>query len=94
VSTGFRQLVSAPQVDLVIDVSGSDEVHAGILARKSPRAEVMGGVGARFMWDLLAERKRSEELEDRYSLAVRELRAQSESDFILGQNPRCARWPS
>ncbi len=48
----------------------------------------MGGVGARFMWDLLAERKRSEELEDRYSLAVRELRAQSESDFILGQNPK------
>ena len=88
VSTDFRELVSDPQLDLVIDVSGSDEVHAGILALKSPRAEVMGGVGARFMWDLLAERKRSEELQDRYSLAVRELRAQSESDFILGQNPK------
>jgi transcriptional regulator with GAF, ATPase, and Fis domain len=40
------------------------------------------------MWDLLAERKRSEELEDRYSLVVRELQAQAEGDFIIGQNPK------
>jgi transcriptional regulator with GAF, ATPase, and Fis domain len=40
------------------------------------------------MWDLLAERKRSEELEDRYSLMLRELQAQAEGDFILGQNPK------
>src|SRR3989442_6861194 len=45
----------------------------------------MGGLSARFVWDLLAERKRSEELEDRYSLVVRELQAQ-EGDFIIGQN--------
>jgi len=37
---------------------------------------------------LLAERKRSGELEDRYSLMLRELQAQSEGDFILGQNPK------
>jgi transcriptional regulator with PAS, ATPase and Fis domain len=49
---------------------------------------VMGGIGARFMWDLVAERKRSEELEDRYSLVVRELQAQAEADFIIGQNPK------
>jgi transcriptional regulator with PAS, ATPase and Fis domain len=48
----------------------------------------MGGASAKFMWDLLAERKRSEELEDRYSLMLRELQAQSEGDFILGQNPK------
>ena len=48
----------------------------------------MGGIGARFMWDLLAERKRSEELEDRYSLVVRELAAQADADFIIGQNPK------
>src|SRR3989442_7035032 len=45
----------------------------------------MGGLSARFVWDLLAERKRSEELEDGYSLVVRELQAQ-EGDFIIGQN--------
>src|SRR3990172_4726894 len=48
----------------------------------------MGGASARFMWDLLAERKRSEELEDRYSIMLRELQAQAEGDFIIGQNPK------
>ncbi len=49
---------------------------------------MIGGIGARFMWDLLAEHKRSEELEDRYSLVVWELQAQVEGDFIIGQNPK------
>jgi transcriptional regulator with PAS, ATPase and Fis domain len=88
VTTDFRELVADPSVDLIIDVTGSDEVHKTILALKPPTAEVMGGIGARFMWDLLAERKRSEELEDKYSLVVRELRAQADSDFIIGQNPK------
>src|SRR3989454_2813216 len=48
----------------------------------------MGGASAKFVWDLLAERKRSEELEDRYALMLRELQAQAEGDFILGQNSK------
>src|SRR4029078_4222517 len=32
--------------------------------------------------------KRSEELEDRYSLMLRELQRQAEGDFIIGQNPK------
>ena len=87
VTTEFRELVTDPRADLIIDVTGRPEVHEAILRLKAPTAEVMGGLGARFMWDLLAERKRSEELEDRYSLVVRELAAQ-EGDFIIGQNPK------
>jgi transcriptional regulator with GAF, ATPase, and Fis domain len=87
VTTEFRELVTDPRADLIIDVTGRPEVHEAILKLKAPTAEVMGGLGARFMWDLLAERKRSEELEDRYSLVVRELAAQ-EGDFIIGQNPK------
>jgi transcriptional regulator with PAS, ATPase and Fis domain len=88
VTTDFRELVTDPRADLIIDVTGSAEVQQAILRLKPPTTEVMGGIGARFMWDLLAERKRSEELEDRYSLVVRELQAQAEGDFILGQNPK------
>ena len=88
IATEFRDLVAQPQVDLVIDVTGDPEVHRTIYAVKAPGTEVMGGIGARFMWDLVAERKRSEELEDRYSLVVRELQAQAEADFIIGQNPK------
>ncbi len=87
VTTDFRDLVTDPRADLIIDVTGRPDVHEAILRHKTPTAEVMGGLGARFMWDLLAERKRSEELEDRYALAVRELAAQ-EGDFIIGQNPK------
>jgi DNA-binding NtrC family response regulator len=88
VSTDFRELMGDPRVDLIIDVTGNPEVQQAILRLKAPATEVMGGLGARFMWDLLAERKRSEELEDRYSLVVRELQAQAEGDFIIGQNPK------
>src|SRR5229473_2066728 len=88
IATDFRELVGNARVDLVIDVTGDAEVHSAIQALKPPTTEVMGGIGARFMWDLVAERKRSEELEDRYSLVVRELQAQSEADFIIGQNPK------
>lgn len=88
IATDFRELVRDPRVDLIIDVTGNAEVHQAILGLKAPATEVMGGIGARFMWDLLAERKRSEELEDRYSLVVRELQAQAEADFIIGQNPK------
>ena len=88
VSTDFRDLVKDPRADLIIDVTGNPDVHRTIVELKPESAEVMGGIGARFMWDLLAERKRSEELEDRYSLVVRELAAQADADFIIGQNPK------
>ena len=88
VATDPKQLIADPRLDLIIDVTGNADVQRSILEFKAPRAEVMGGASAKFMWDLLAERKRSGELEDRYSLMLRELQAQSEGDFILGQNPK------
>jgi transcriptional regulator with PAS, ATPase and Fis domain len=88
VTTDFREVISDTRADLIIDVTGNPDVHQTILGLKPPSTEVIGGIGARFMWDLLAERKRSEELEDRYSLVVRELQAQAEGDFIIGQNPK------
>jgi transcriptional regulator with GAF, ATPase, and Fis domain len=80
--------VADPTVDLIIDVTGSPDVARAIQTLKPLTAEVMGGVSAKFMWDLLAERKRSEELEDRYGMMLREIQAQAEGDFIIGQNPK------
>jgi len=88
VATGLGALVADPTVDLIIDVTGSSDVERAIQTLKPPTAEVMGGASAKFMWDLLAERKRSEELEDRYGMMLREIQAQAEGDFILGQNPK------
>ncbi len=88
VSTDFREVVTDPKADLIIDVTGNPEVHRTIWRLKPPTAEVMGGLSAKFMWDLVEERKRSEEMEDRYSLMRRELQAQAEGEFIVGQNPK------
>jgi transcriptional regulator with GAF, ATPase, and Fis domain len=88
VATDLKDLMGDPQLDLIIDVTGNGEVQRAILAFKPPQTEVMGGASAKFMWDLLDERKRSEELEDRYSLMLRELEAQAAGDFIIGQNPK------
>lgn len=88
VSTDLRELITDPRLDLIIDVTGNPEVQQAIQRFKPAGTEVMGGASAKFMWDLLAERKRSEELEDRYSLMLRELQAKAEGDFIMGQNPK------
>jgi transcriptional regulator with GAF, ATPase, and Fis domain len=88
VATELRGLVADPTVDLIIDVTGSPDVERAIQTLKPLTAEVMGGASAKFMWDLLAERKRSEELEDRYGMMLREIQAQAEGDFIIGQNPK------
>lgn len=88
VSTDYRELLRTVQMDLIINVTGSAEVHRTVLRLKPDSAEVMGGVSAKFMWDLLKERKRTEQLEDRYSLMARELQSRSDSEFIIGQNPK------
>jgi transcriptional regulator with GAF, ATPase, and Fis domain len=88
VATDLAQVIADPRLDLIIDVTGNAEVHRTILRLMPAHAEVMGGASAKFMWDLLAERKRSEELEDKYSLMLRELHAQAEGDFIIGQNSK------
>src|SRR5262245_28489786 len=88
VATNVEDLLDDPRLDLVIDVTGNPTVQQTIHQFKGPGTEVMGGASAKFMWDLLAERKRSEELEDRYSLMLREFQAQAEGDFIIGQNPK------
>jgi transcriptional regulator with PAS, ATPase and Fis domain len=88
VSTDLRELIEDPRLDLIIDVTGNPEVQTAIQRLKPASTEVMGGASAKFMWDLLAERKRTEELEDRYSLMLRELQAKSDGDFIIGQNPK------
>src|SRR5215470_1729013 len=88
VGTDLRELIADPRLDLIIDVTGNAEVGEAIQRLKPAGTEVMGGASAKFMWDLLAERKRSEELEDRYSLMLRELQAKAEGDFIIGQNPK------
>src|SRR5437870_3456384 len=56
VSTNLEELISDPRLDLIIDVTGNADVQREVQRLKPPHTEVMGGTGARFMWDLLADR--------------------------------------
>ena len=48
----------------------------------------MGSNAALFVWNLLEARNQTEVLERKYQLAIRELDAQSDSEFIIGTNPK------
>src|SRR5947208_15773433 len=67
VTTDLREFVTDPRADLIIDVTGSPDVHQTILRSKPPAAEGMGGLSARFRSGLRAERKPREALDARYS---------------------------
>src|SRR2546428_11995435 len=76
VTTDLREFVTDPRTDLIIDVTGSPEVHQTILRSKPAGAGGMGGLRARFVGGLLAGRERTGGLGDRHSLGVREREGQ------------------
>jgi transcriptional regulator with PAS, ATPase and Fis domain len=88
VSTNYQKLLAAEAADLIIDVTGDPNVAPDINVRKAAASELIGGNAARFIWNLIEARKKAEALEDRYQLALRELEAHAESNFIVGANPK------
>jgi len=85
--TDFKEFIRNPEIDLIIDVTANPEVDRMLWHLKAERAEVMGGRGAKFLWDLMEERRRKQELEGQYSLALRELRSLSDAELIIGETP-------
>jgi transcriptional regulator with GAF, ATPase, and Fis domain len=83
----FKEFIRNPKIDLIIDVTGNPEVDRMLWQLKAERAEVMGGRGAKFLWDLMEERRRKQELEGQYKLALRELRSLSDTELIIGGTP-------
>ncbi len=81
-TTGYRRLLTLPRLDTIIDVSGSEEVAESLLALDRPEVAVVGGPGAKFMWQLIEERIRSKhelertlhEYQSLYRLYMREAR--------------------
>jgi transcriptional regulator with PAS, ATPase and Fis domain len=88
VASSYRKLLSTESADLIIDVTGDPAVANEIQTLKPKGAEIIGSNSARFIWNLLEARKQTEALEHKYQLALRELDARSESEFIIGTNPK------
>lgn len=60
-TTSFEKAVTRDDVDAIIDVTGKLEVRHRILEVKSQDIELIGGMSAKLMWDLVEERRRSAE---------------------------------
>ncbi|HXZ31179.1 MAG TPA: sigma 54-interacting transcriptional regulator [Terriglobales bacterium] len=88
VSTNYPELFAAKAVDLIVDVTGDPTVARTIHSLKPEGTEVIGGNAARFIWEFIDARNKTEGLEDKYQLALRELEARAESEFVIGNNPK------
>jgi transcriptional regulator with GAF, ATPase, and Fis domain len=88
VTTNYRKLLAEQVPDLIIDVTGDPAVARDLQLRKAASTELVGGSAARFIWNFFEARHRTEALEDKYQLALRELEAHAESEFIIGANPK------
>jgi len=88
VSLNYRKLLEKETADLIIDVTGDPSVGHEVTLRKSPHTELIGGSAARFIWNLIETNKLAESLESKYQLALRELEARSDAEFIVGANPK------
>ncbi|MBI3622297.1 MAG: sigma 54-interacting transcriptional regulator [Nitrospirae bacterium] len=92
----FRTLLKQP-LDIVVDVTGNDKVKAALESLRAKGVELIGGLSARLMWQLIDERIRSKALEDevRSRYAFDHIIAQDrEMQLLLKQLPEVARTKS
>jgi transcriptional regulator with GAF, ATPase, and Fis domain len=92
----FRSLLKQP-LDIVVDVTGNDKVKAALEGLRAKGVELIGGLSARLMWQLIEERIRSKALEEevRSRYAFDHIIAQDrEMQVLLKQLPEVARTKS
>jgi transcriptional regulator with GAF, ATPase, and Fis domain len=88
VTTNCRELLKPGIADLIIDVAGDPDLSREIQELKPDGMEIVGGNAARFIWEFIDARNKTEALEDKYHLAIREMEARGENEFIIGNNPK------
>ncbi|MGQ0793295.1 MAG: sigma 54-interacting transcriptional regulator [Deltaproteobacteria bacterium] len=88
VTTDYRQLIPSVPADLIIDATGNPEACREIYSLKSERTELIGPVGARLFWEFIEAQAQAKTLKERYRLALRELEQNSDSEFVIGDNPK------
>ncbi|MGH7819193.1 MAG: sigma 54-interacting transcriptional regulator [Candidatus Binatia bacterium] len=88
VSRDYRQLLSTADPELIVDASGDPALAGEIRATKPETAEVLGPTSLKLFWELIDEGGEARALREKYNLVLRELRGYSESEFIIGSNPK------
>jgi transcriptional regulator with PAS, ATPase and Fis domain len=87
VATNYRKFLKADAPDLIIDVTGDPDVSREVYRLRPEGTEVVGGKTARFIAEFAGSRNQADSLQqDQYQLALRELEARAEGEFIIGNN--------
>ena len=86
VAANYRKFLKAEAADLIIDVTGDPDVGRDVYRLRPQGTEVLGGRTARFISEFAANRNQANSLQDQYQLALRELEAREEGEFIIGNN--------
>ena len=85
VAANYRKFLKA-DADLIIDVTGDPDVGREVYRLRPHGTEVVGGKTARFIAEFAGSKNQAESLQDQYQLALRELEARAEGEFIIGNN--------
>jgi signal transduction histidine kinase len=59
-SRSFERLIETTPADVIVDVTGDPRVAQRINVIKPPQVELIGGLSAKLLWDLVAEREKRE----------------------------------
>ena len=59
VTPDYREILRMKDTDLIIDVTGNPEVEKALQNIRKPRAAIIGGASAKFMWRLIDARIRA-----------------------------------
>ena len=86
VAANYRKFLKADTADLIIDVTGDPDVSREVYRLRPQGTEVVGGKTARFISEFAGNRNPAEAFQDQYQLALRELEARAEGEFIIGNN--------
>jgi len=86
VASNYRKFLKADAADLIIDVTGDPDISREVYRLRPQGTEVVGGKTARFISELAGNKGPASSLQDQYQLALRELEARAEGEFIIGSN--------
>lgn len=59
-SNDYSTFLDKDQIDVIMDVSDNDEVATKLSELRRPGIEIVGGIGAKLMWQVIEERRKNE----------------------------------
>lgn len=85
-TTFFRK--DKPTVDLLIDVTDNSQLREELNSIKPKETKLIGGITARFIWQLIDTQKEKRQIEQQYQSLKASLQNKPNEQLIFGSNPR------